>query len=215
MAQALPEKVVTGVVCYTQATFDFEDDSAVVDEADPLFQAHQRALLAQKLAETLTLAKIEADVVKVPLRSFEPRDIAKAAFAWRLLDLSESNGKPIHFAICLDFPAWSLNHPYKITWLTHLPYFVTRRSSAFSPNFAKFAPDESVSVNVHSLLQAEKRGIFESSRIVVGTREVAEEMARSGLQAEFNPFPALADSPAWQTTIARLFKQERGERNEE
>jgi len=42
---------------------------------------------------------------------------------------------------------------------------------------------------------------------MAGSRPIAEEIARSGLQSEFNPFPTLElapDSPEWQTVIKRV-----------
>jgi hypothetical protein len=213
MVQDLPDKkrVETVVVCYTQATFDFNENSVEIEEEnEPLFQAHQRGLLAEKLASALKVAKFETDIVKVPLRTFEPRDFSKAAFAWRLLDLSESNGRSIDLAICLDFPAWSLNHRHKVAWLSQLPFFVTRRSSATIIEPSQVPADASVSSNIYALLQAEKRGLFESWRIIAGNRDCAEELARSGMQVEFNPFPPLdlpPDSPAWQKVIARMLNK--------
>lgn len=217
MAQPLEKRSIqTAVVCYTQAAFDnlapLTNDEDSSDPNNPLNQARYIAKLAPQLAAALQSAKIESDITRVPQKSFAPRDIAKAAFGWRLLDLKESNGRVIDLVICLDFPAWSLAHPNKVTWLTSLPFFVSRRSSAAPPpeksgNGVSFADNDTSTIN--SLLQAERRGLFESRRIMAGSRPVAEGLARSGVQIEFNPFPALdtpSDSPLWQAALQRLLR---------
>ncbi|MEI7556990.1 hypothetical protein [Candidatus Chlorohelix sp.] len=204
------EKFETALVCYTQATFDnFEPENPEVEEDEATRQARLIPEKAQLLAAALELAGIDSDIIKVPLRSFQPRDIAKAAFGWRLLDLKESNGRTIDLVICLDFPAWSVSHPHKISWLINLPNFVTRRSSANPPRSKDTNGGANLDLhgNVSSLLQSERRGLAESWRIMAGNRPVAEELARSGLQVNYNPFPSegtAPNSPEWQTVIKRL-----------
>src|SRR6185295_17788608 len=39
--------------------------------------------------------------------------------AWRLLDLSESNGRPIDLVIATKFPTYFVRHPNKVAWLIH------------------------------------------------------------------------------------------------
>jgi hypothetical protein len=217
MAQPTEKRPIqTAVVCYTQAAFDnlvpSGEEIEFEDPEHPLNHARTVAEVANRLAVALKTVNIETDIVKVPQRSFAPRDIAKAAFGWRLLDLKESNGRAIDLVICLDFPAWSLTHPNKTSWLTNLPFFVTRRSSAAPPpakggNGVNFADNDTATIN--SLLQAERRGLFESRRILAGSRAVAEGLARSGVQIEFNPIPAPDvpfDNPAWQSALQRLLR---------
>jgi hypothetical protein len=212
-------KIETVMVCYTQATADNlaprPDDDEEPDEAQ---RARYVATLAEKLMDALRHAGCMAEIARVPQRSFAPRDISKAAFAWRILDLKESNGRAIDMALCLDFPAWALPHPRKAVWLTALPNFVIR-SRLYIPE-----PDEQPvsklikigrsdaqtenSRNVLSLLQAERRGLAESARLLAGSRQVAEDLARRGLQVEFNPLPPDLNvppgSPDWQNPVKRL-----------
>ncbi len=41
------------------------------------------------------------------------------AAAWRLLDLTESNGRPIDLVIASKFPTYFVRHPRKVAWLIH------------------------------------------------------------------------------------------------
>jgi hypothetical protein len=207
----MPEKLETVLVCYTQANFENLEPDSDFEEDEATEQARLIPGRAGMLATALRATGVESDVVKVPQRSFEPRDITKAAFAWRLMDLKESNGRPVDIAICLDFPAWALSHPYKVCWLSSLPYFVTRRSSGKPVTGTGNGAGSNAEFlgSINSLLQSERRGLAEAWRLLAGSRTVAEDMARSGLQCIFNPFPepsAAPDGLEWQAVITR-FKQ--------
>ncbi|MEI6043785.1 MAG: hypothetical protein WCS37_05280 [Chloroflexota bacterium] len=212
----MPEQnqIKRALICYTQTIFDkLTPTPEPKEETEEDALALQIVRVADNLTTALKIAGVTAEQVKVPQRSSAPRDVAKAAFGWRLLDLSESNGVKIEMVICLDFPAWSLNHPNKVCWLLSRPNFVGRKQPNGSP-----PPNSSPSLNGHtpssiaqtvaSLLQAERRGLAEAKRVVAGDREIAQELARSGLQTEFNPFPVdLSIDPAgpeWQIAVKRL-----------
>jgi hypothetical protein len=203
------EKLQTVLVCYTQAVFENLEPEEPEDESDESLQAvRQIPGLATALAAALRVAGIETDVVKVPQRSFQPRDITKAAFGWRLMDLKESNGRTIDMVICLDFPAWSITHPHKVSWLNTLPNFVSRRTSSTAPKATEGnGSNVEFAGNINSLLQSERRGLSESWKLLAGSRAVAEELSRSGLPVVFNPFPspeATPESQEWQAVIKRL-----------
>ncbi len=217
-------EIKTVLVCYTQAIFDELEPGAEPDEEpqldDPVALARQIWQTGRQLVAALKAAGLTAEEAKVPQRSFVPRDVAKAAFGWRLLDITESNGVKIDMVVCLDFPAWSVSHPYKVCWLSSLPFFVTRRQGAPPPSIiipGVISPNligpgngnESNAQTVTSLLQAERRGLSEANRLLAGSREIAQEMARRGLQAEYNPIPTDAaasdpSGPEWQMSVKRL-----------
>ena len=41
------------------------------------------------------------------------------AFLWRLLDLTEADGRPIDLVIATKFPSYGVRHPNKVVWLLH------------------------------------------------------------------------------------------------
>jgi glycosyltransferase involved in cell wall biosynthesis len=71
----------------------------------------------------LRLALIDAghnaEVVALPFKWYPPSEIMRSALAWRLLDLSEANGKPVDLVIGMKFPAYLVNHPCKVLWIMH------------------------------------------------------------------------------------------------
>lgn len=218
--------VKTVLVCYTQAVFDNQaplvsDASELEDDVEELNAPREFLVgtlevstIAEKLVLALRHAQVEAETIKVPLRSYAPRDLAKASFAWRLLDLSESNGRHIDSVICLDFPAWSISHSNKICWTLSLPFFSSRqqvqvpflRPTSPAGNGSNQPPEEAA-VTVSAMLQAERRGLAEARRIYAAQRPVAEELARGGIQIEFNPVPSMEVEPTgaeWEKVVRRF-----------
>lgn len=60
-----------------------------------------------------------AELVSVPFKWYPKEEILTHAAAWRLLDLSESNGQPIDRVIATKFPTYFVRHPRKVAWLIH------------------------------------------------------------------------------------------------
>ena len=60
-----------------------------------------------------------AELVSVPFKWYPKEEILPHAAAWRLLDLSESNGRPIDLVIASKFPTYFVRHPRKVAWLIH------------------------------------------------------------------------------------------------
>src|ERR671919_1663894 len=60
-----------------------------------------------------------AELVSVPFKWYPKEEILPHAAAWRLLDLSESNGRPVDVVIASKFPTYCARHPRKVAWLVH------------------------------------------------------------------------------------------------
>jgi hypothetical protein len=201
----------TVLICYTQGAFD----QLELDTIEPTEVASQTEWVAGSreigaVAQNLSLAlqslnlDLEVEIIKVPMPDYNPLTISRTALAWRLLDLTESNGRSIDLAICLDFPAWSIAHPQKLCWILTPPFFVTR------PQLAINQRSDENSNAIKTLGQAEKRGMHEAKRILVAQRSIAEELVRSGIQLEFNPLPPANAEPsevAWQKTASHLLSK--------
>jgi glycosyltransferase involved in cell wall biosynthesis len=76
---------------------------------------------AELLVETLHLELIKRDfqceIISLPFKWYPKDEILKHAFAWRFLDLSESNGQKIDLVIATKFPSYWVKHDNKVTWL--------------------------------------------------------------------------------------------------
>lgn len=71
------------------------------------------------LRQALIAAGYNAEVCALPFKWYPPTEIMRGALAWRLLDLSEANGKPIDLVIGMKFPAYLAGHPKKVLWIMH------------------------------------------------------------------------------------------------
>lgn len=76
-------------------------------------------VLVDGLREALVERGHRVDVVALPFKWYPKTEILKSALAWRLLDLTESNGIPVDLVICTKFPTWAVRHPRKVAWLVH------------------------------------------------------------------------------------------------
>ena len=71
------------------------------------------------LRRALIAAGYQAEVVALPFKWYPPTEIMRSAMAWRMLDLSAANGKPVDMVIGMKFPAYLVEHPRKVLWILH------------------------------------------------------------------------------------------------
>ena len=75
--------------------------------------------LVRSLVDQLRARGYEADLVSLPFKWYPKEEILAHAAAWRLLDLSESNGRPVDLLIATKFPTYCARHRRKVAWLIH------------------------------------------------------------------------------------------------
>jgi glycosyltransferase involved in cell wall biosynthesis len=73
----------------------------------------------RELVRELRARGYSAELVSVPFKWYPKEEILPHAAAWRLLDLSESNGRPVDAVIATKFPTYFARHPRKVAWLIH------------------------------------------------------------------------------------------------
>jgi glycosyltransferase involved in cell wall biosynthesis len=73
----------------------------------------------RELTRELRVRGYDTELVSVPFKWYPKEEILPHAAAWRLLDLSESNGRPIDLVIASKFPTYFVRHPNKVAWLIH------------------------------------------------------------------------------------------------
>jgi glycosyltransferase involved in cell wall biosynthesis len=71
------------------------------------------------LRRALVEAGYHAEVAALPFKWYPPAEIMRGTLAWRLLDVTESNGKPIDLVVGMKFPAYTVAHPRKVLWVMH------------------------------------------------------------------------------------------------
>jgi len=71
------------------------------------------------LRRAFSEAGYNAEIVALPFKWYPPGEIMRGALAWRLLDLSEANGKPVDLVVGMKFPAYLVAHRRKVLWIMH------------------------------------------------------------------------------------------------
>jgi glycosyltransferase involved in cell wall biosynthesis len=93
--------------------------TVVVCEAQVPFVEGGAEILIRSLVGQLRSRGYLVERVSLPFKSYPKQEIMAHAAAWRLLDLSESNGRPIDLLIGTKFPTYFARHPNKVAWLVH------------------------------------------------------------------------------------------------
>ena len=93
--------------------------TVLVCEAQVPFVHGGAEVHVRELVRELHARGYEAELVSVPFKWYPKEEILPHAAAWRLLDLSESNGRPVDLVIASKFPTYFVRHPRKVAWLIH------------------------------------------------------------------------------------------------
>ena len=76
-------------------------------------------LMVELLKKNLVERGYDAEIVSLPFKWYPENSLYDNLLAWRMLDLSESNGQKIDLVIATKFPSYGVRHDNKVTWLMH------------------------------------------------------------------------------------------------
>ncbi len=93
--------------------------SVVIAAVQAPFITGGAEILVNELRAHLVRRGLRVDVANVPFKWYPVAEIPRQALAWRLLDLTESNGTPVDLVIPTKFPSYLVRHPRKVAWLFH------------------------------------------------------------------------------------------------
>jgi len=132
----------------------------------------------------------ETDLVTVPYKWYPGERVLSQAFLWRLLDLSESDGRSIDLVIATKFPSYAIRHPNKVVWLLHQFRQAYELDRTELGQFGESAEDRATRRAVQRL---DKVALAEARKLFATSRNVADRIKRStGLDAEVMPHPPQA-----------------------
>lgn len=138
------------------------------------------------------LPGVQAELVQLPFKWYPETQLIKDMAAWRLIDLSESNGNIIDLCIATKYPTYLAQHPNKVTWLVHQHrVFYDLEDSEFDvPHHSKI--DTIVRKKVRS---SDVRFLSESKTIYTISNTVSDRLKNyNGLSSiPIYPPPELAD----------------------
>jgi glycosyltransferase involved in cell wall biosynthesis len=147
------------------------------------------------LVDELRRRGYRADRVSIPFKWYPKEELLAHAAAWRLVDLTESNGERIDAVIATKFPTYFVRHPNKITWLFHQYRAIY---DLCGTGFSEFTHSEGDVRLREKLMTLDNEVLGESRRLFANARNTAARLARyNGLTAEplYHP-PPLAGSLA-------------------
>ena len=144
-------------------------------------------IVAECLVEELRRREHEADLVTIPYKWYPGTRVLSQALLWRLVDLTESDGRPIDLAIATKFPSYVVRHPTKVVWLLHQFRQAYELDRTELGQFGEEPVDRATRRAVHRL---DRATLGEARRVFATSRNVAERLQRStGIEADVLPHP--------------------------
>jgi len=140
-------------------------------------EVHVRQLVRELRARGYT-----TELVSVPFKWYPKEEILPHAAAWRLLDLSESNGRAVDLVIGTKFPSYFARHPKKVAWLIHQYRAAYELCGTEYSDFAHTELDVGIR---DTLMRLDTTMLGECRAVFTNARNTAARLARfNGLTAE-------------------------------
>ncbi len=151
------------------------------------FERGGAEIFAGDLVAELRARDNDVDLVTVPYKWYPGERVLSQAFLWRLLDLTESDGRAIELVIATKFPSYAVRHPNKVVWLLHQFRQAYELDRTELGQFGESAEDRATRRAVQRL---DRVALGEARKLYATSRNVAARLERStGLYAEVMPHP--------------------------
>ncbi|HEU5213389.1 MAG TPA: glycosyltransferase family 4 protein [Gaiellaceae bacterium] len=139
-------------------------------------------ILADGLVEQLQERGHEATLVTVPYRWYPNPRVLTNAMMWRLVELDESQGRPIDLVIATKFPSYVVRHPNKVVWLVHQ---FRQAYELDGTEYAQFGPEPADRATRRAVHRLDRKTLGEARRLFAISRNVANRLHEStGMDAE-------------------------------
>src|SRR5882762_9022906 len=146
------------------------------------FERGGAEIFADDLVGELRARGHETDLVTVPYKWYPGERVLSQAFLWRLLDLTEADGRAIDLVIGTKFPSYAVKHPNKVVWLVHQFRQAYELDRTELGQFSESDEDRALRRAIHRL---DKVALGEARKLGAISQNVADRLQRStGLDAE-------------------------------
>src|SRR5438876_2295233 len=125
------------------------------------------------LRHALVAAGYRAEVVALPFKWYPPTEIMRGAMAWRMLDLSTANGKPVDLVIGMKFPSYLVAHERKVLWIMHQHRSAYNLWGTQFDDLSTYADGASVREWIHS---CDGQFIPEARKVFANSKAVAQRL---------------------------------------
>ncbi len=144
-------------------------------------------IFTDELVRQLCARGHEAEIVSVPFKWYPGQRVLTQAFLWRLLDLTESDGRPIDLVVATKFPSYCVRHPNKVVWLLHQFRQAYELDRTDLGQFSESPEDRATRRRVQQL---DHTALGEARKLFATSANVAGRLREStGLEAEVLPHP--------------------------
>ncbi len=147
-------------------------------------------LMADDLVGALRARGHEAELVTIPFKWYPGTRVLDQAFLWRLVDLTESDGRPIDRVIATKFPAYCVRHPNKVAWVLHQ----FRQAYDYDgTDLGQFSDAPADRATRHAVERLDGIALGEARRVFATSRNVADRLQRfNRIESELLPHPPQA-----------------------
>ena len=147
-------------------------------------------LMADDLVAALRERGHEATLVTIPFKWYPGTRVLDQAFLWRLVDLTESDGRPIERVIATKFPAYCVRHPNKVAWVLHQ----FRQAYDYDrTDLGQFSESPEDRATRRAIERLDGIALGEARRVFATSRNVADRLrAHNRIEAEVLPHPPQA-----------------------
>jgi glycosyltransferase involved in cell wall biosynthesis len=132
-------------------------------------------ILVGELRTNLERRGFRVDVVNVPFKWYPVSELVRQALAWRLLDVTESNGTPVDLVIPTKFPSYLVRHPRKVAWLFHQH---REAYDLFGTSYGSFTEGPEDTRVREAIVAMDQAGIGECREVFTISRNVADRLSR-------------------------------------
>lgn len=148
-------------------------------------------MLVESLRDQLLARGFAVDVVTLPFHWPTRVELLKGCLAWRLVDLTQAEGRRIDRVIATRFPSYLVKHPNKVVWLVHQLRQVYDLRGTRHSDFSTQPRDERV---IEMVRDMDRRTLSEARAVFAISRNVAERLRRENQveAAVLHPPPRLA-----------------------
>jgi glycosyltransferase involved in cell wall biosynthesis len=144
---------------------------------------------ADGLVRELLAAGHEAELVRLPFKWYPREEILTSALAWRLLDVSEADGRRVDLVIPMKFPSYLVRHDNKVVWLIHQFRQAYDRLGTEGSDFTASPADTRWR---ELIAHADRAGLGEARSVFTNAKNTADRLARfNGIAAKplYHPPP--------------------------
>ena len=147
-------------------------------------------LMADDLVAALRARDHDAEIVSIPFKWYPDSRVLDQAFLWRLVDLTESDGRPIDRVIATKFPAYCVRHPNKVAWVLHQ----FRQAYDYDrTELGQFDESPADRATRRAIERLDGVALGEARRVFATSRNVADRLQHfNGIAAEVLPHPPQA-----------------------